>query len=426
MSTTQSKCTPPLLHRMVGATLINRYIDPAMNSAAGKAFYGRVICELLWGRRWARPVRLQSWRNLVWRGLAVRPWQRWRFRRRYGFRPPVSVMISPSRRCNLRCQGCFADGWDAQAEMSYERVAQIIAQMDGWGAQLCIFGGGEPLCWPGFFRLVDEHPRTSFIVYTNGTLIDAECARWVARAGNVLMAVSIEGFEAEHDARRGAGSFARAMAGLRHLREAGAHAAFAVTLMRHNHDLALSDAFVDQFEELQCLMGFYLGYMPVDERGAVELMPTPEQRAYRLARVPELQRTRRLVLLDFTNAGPVATGCGAAGRMYLHINPQGDIEPCPFCHFSTHNVHTSSVLDALRAPFFSAFRAWHAAHHDARLPCPIIDRPEALRCMVAQTGARPTHPAAVKLVHEFAPALDRYSQAYSSLLAEPHDSGHPR
>ncbi len=417
---------PPLLQRLLAPLMANRWVNCHLHSAAGRAFYSKLMYRMLTDAHWAPAVRRALRRNQFWRALLVQPWRRWRFQRQHGFVPPMAVMISPSLRCNLSCKGCFANDWSTSQELPYAAVRDTLVQMDACGTQLFIIGGGEPFSWPHLFTLLEEFPHCGFIIYTNGTLIDDACAARLARTGNMLVAVSIEGFAAEHDARRGTGCHARAMAGLQALHRAGVASAFSVTVMRSNHELVLSDAFVDQFEALHCLMGFYLSYMPVDAAADPEIMPTPEQRAGRRARIAELQRTKRTVVLDFTNDGPLANGCGAAGRMYVHINPQGDIEPCPFCHFATHNLRDTSVIEALHTPFLAAIRTWHATQHDPLLPCPMIDHPDALRTIVAATGARPTHPSAAKMLHEFAPALDAYSAAHARLAVPAGPERHGR
>ncbi len=53
--------------------------------------------------------------------------------------------------------------------------------------------------------LVERQPDDYFLVYTNGTFIDDETAARMRQLGNVTPAISVEGFEAETDARRGKG-----------------------------------------------------------------------------------------------------------------------------------------------------------------------------------------------------------------------------
>ena len=61
--------------------------------------------------------------------------------------------------------------------------------------------------------------------------------------------------------------------------------------------------------------------------------------------------------MDFWNDGEYAGGCVAGGRRYLHINANGDIEPCAFIHYSDSNIREKTILEALQSPLFKAYRA---------------------------------------------------------------------
>lgn len=59
--------------------------------------------------------------------------------------------------------------------------------------------------------------------------------------------------------------------------------------------------------------------------------------------------------LDFQNDAEFVHGCIAGGRHYLHINANGDVEPCVFIHYSNCNIKDTSLLDALKSPIFQAY-----------------------------------------------------------------------
>jgi radical SAM protein with 4Fe4S-binding SPASM domain len=79
--------------------------------------------------------------------------------------------------------------------------------------------GGEPLVYRHWDELVDllaaEQRWTS--ICTNGTLIERRLPSLLGISRGLEVSISIDGFEAEHDALRGAGSFARTLSGLRML-----------------------------------------------------------------------------------------------------------------------------------------------------------------------------------------------------------------
>lgn len=80
----------------------------------------------------------------------------------------------------------------------------------------------------------------------------------------------------------------------------------------------------------------------------MELMITPEQRAYLAERVPFLRTHKPIQIADFWNDGELVEGCIAGGRMYLHINAKGEVEPCAFVHFAVDNINEKSLERAHR------------------------------------------------------------------------------
>ena len=165
--------------------------------------------------------------------------------------------------------------------------------------------------------------------------------------GHVFPSISVEGFEAETDARRGQGTFGRVMAAMDRLRERGVLFGFSATATRENSELLVSDEFVDFYRRKGCSVGWYLNLMPVGRRAGPSRMPTPEQRLERRRRLLELRERMPMLLVDFWNDGALVGGCMAAGRYYVHINVRGDVEPCVFCQFAVDNIHGKSLHEVL-------------------------------------------------------------------------------
>ena len=74
--------------------------------------------------------------------------------------------------------------------------------------------------------------------------------------------------------------------------------------------------------------------------------------------------------MDFRNDGEYVKGCIAGGRYYLHINANGDIEPCAFIHYSDSNIHEKTLLEAYRSPLFMAYRNSQPFNQNHLCPCP--------------------------------------------------------
>ena len=64
-----------------------------------------------------------------------------------------------------------------------------------------------------------------------------------------------------------------------------------------------------------------------------ELLATAEQRKFMVEHIRAFRKTKPLFTMDFWNDGEYVDGCIAGGRRYLHINANGDFEPCAFIHY---------------------------------------------------------------------------------------------
>src|SRR5680860_460535 len=84
--------------------------------------------------------------------------------------------------------------------------------------------------------------------------------------------------------------------------------------------------------------------------------------------------TKPILVADFWNDGAVTGGCLAGGRKYLHINNEGDVEPCVFCHFAVDNIKDTSLLNALTSDFFRGIRDLQPFGHNLLRPCPLRHR----------------------------------------------------
>lgn len=90
-----------------------------------------------------------------------------------------------------------------------------------------MFTGGEPLVRKkDILTLVKENSDCIFLAFTNGTLVDDEFCEEMKKAGNLALALSVEGTEETTDARRGDGVYQKvtnAMALLKSTSACSAH-----------------------------------------------------------------------------------------------------------------------------------------------------------------------------------------------------------
>jgi MoaA/NifB/PqqE/SkfB family radical SAM enzyme len=170
--------------------------------------------------------------------------------------------------------------------------------------------------------------------------------------------------------------------------------------------------------EKGCILGWYFMYVPIGREPNLDLMQTPEQRGYQFERLTYLRSSKSILLADFWNDGPVVGGCISGGRKYFHVNANGDIEPCVFAHFATHNIKTSSLEEAIKSPMFCFIRSQLPVYENLLRPCTLIDRPEVSRKAVEDYGAYFTHEGAEILYNDLPEDIDQYTKKYGK-IADP-------
>ena len=337
------------------------------------------------------------------------------FAQKYGISPPNLLVISPTMKCNLRCYGCYAWQYSKKNDLPYDVCNRVIDEANDIGLYFFVITGGEPFCWDKIYDFLERHNDSFFQIYTNGQMIDNKAAERLAELGNAVPCISVEGFEKETDERRGKGVWKKIMSAMDALRENGVLFGFSVTATRGNNELVVSDEFIDLFVNKGAFIGWYFNYVPIGKEPNMELMPTPEQRDYRRSRIVEIRKTKKIIVADFWNDGPLVNGCMAGGKNYLHVNINGDVEPCVFVHFAADNIKEKSLIDILTSDFFMAFRKRQPYTENHLRPCSIIDNPYILRDIVAETGAYPTHEGAETIISCLARPLDKYASDYKKI-----------
>lgn len=317
--------------------------------------------------------------------------KRRRIKEREGCNIPWAILMDPTAACNLKCTGCWAAEYPKTAAMDFELLDRIVKEGKELGIYMYIFSGGEPLVRKAeILRLAEKYGDCAFLSFTNATLVDEAFAEESARLGNLILAISVEGFEAETDLRRGKGTYAKVVKAMDILKARGVPFGFSTCYHRYNTEVVGSDAYIDFMVEKGARFGWYFTYMPLGKDAKLDLLASPDQREHMYRRVRKIRAAKPIFVLDFWNDGEYVHGCIAGGRNYIHINAAGDVEPCAFIHYSNLNMHDVSLLDALKQPLFREYAAGQPFNKNHLQPCPLLDNPEKLRGMVRRSGARST------------------------------------
>lgn len=350
--------------------------------------------------------------------------------KKYGYKIPWIILMDPTSACNMHCKGCWAAEYGKSLSLSYEDLDSIITQGEELGIYFYMMTGGEPLMRKkDIIRLAEKHNKCAFHLFTNGTLIDEDFCAEMKRLGNISVSVSIEGFEEANDFRRGDGCFNKVVSAMKLLKSYGLLFGTSICYTSRNYKAVTSDEFLDFLIENGARYSWYFHYMPVGNSADTELLLSPEQREYMYYRIREIRspESRKMIYpFDFQNDGEYVGGCIAGGRFYCHINPNGDVEPCVFIHYSNANIHDKPLLECLGQPLFRAYQKGQPFNDNPLRPCPMLENPECLKALVKNTNAKSTDMESPEDVGNLCGKCTEYSQCWQPKADELFTAHRPK
>ena len=341
------------------------------------------------------------------------------FKDKYAQNPPNLLTISPTKKCNLNCIGCYAASKNTDKEiLTWDLLDKVIGDAyHNMGMRFFVISGGEPLLYKSegktILDLVAKWNDCFFLMYTNGTLINESIATRIAELGNITPAISIEGYQENTDKRRGNGCYQKIVKAKDNLINKGVPFGLSVTATRENIDLLMNYDFYDYyFDEFGATYMWVFHYMPIGRDFTSDLMITPEQRINLFHIQNKILIEKKLFVADFWNGAVISHGCISSGRPggYFYINWDGNIMPCVFVPYYLDNVKTlyesgKTLSDALFSPLFVKGREWQNKymHSEEKLgnllmPCFYRDHYKDLVNIVKETQSKPENKAAEEAI----------------------------
>lgn len=341
------------------------------------------------------------------------------YRQKYNCNIPWTILLDPTSACNLHCTGCWAAEYGNKLNLTFDEIDSIITQGKEMGVYFYIYTGGEPLVRKDdLIAICRKHNDCQFLSFTNATLIDEEFADEMLSVRNFIPAVSVEGFEEATDDRRGQGAFARVKEAMAILKRKKLPFGLSCCYTSRNIESISSLEFIDQMVEWGARFVWYFHYMPVGNDAVPELLPTCEQRKYMYHQIRHIRASRPIFAMDFQNDGQYVGGCIAGGRRYLHINANGDCDPCVFIHYSNVNIRETSLLDALQSPVFKAYHDGQPFNDNHLRPCPMLENPNKLREIIKVSGAHSTDLQSPESAEHLCAKCDEYAKNWKPAADE--------
>ncbi len=287
-----------------------------------------------------------------------------------GVEVPPLMICSTTEQCNLTCAGCYscARQHSAADELSAQRVTTLFDEASELGVSVVMLAGGEPLLAVDWLDALGAHPELLGVLFTNGTLLGDDTVRWFGAHRHIIPAISIEGDQAQTDARRGDGVHAQAMAGMAALKKAGIPFGVSITVTAHNIDTVLTDAYIKSYQEKGCALFVFVEYVPV-AAGSEPMVLTHADKRRLQDFSNAAMRAHPVVCVPFPGDEDQYGGCLAAGRGFVHISATGQVEPCPFAPFADRNLTNLPLKEALGSELLAKVRENHRALKEGEGGC---------------------------------------------------------
>lgn len=332
---------------------------------------------------------------------------------KYDCNVPWAILFDPTSACNLSCTGCWASEYGNKLNLSFDEIDSIITQGKEIGIFMYIYTGGEPLVRKkDIIDLCKKHNDCVFLAFTNATLIDEDLAKQIREVKNFVPAISIEGDKKTTDSRRGDGTYDKVIHAMEILRKYKVPFGASTCYTSANYESITDDEYFDRLISFGAKFAWFFHYMPIGNDAVPELLLNPDQRETVYRKIRDVRNRKSIFLIDFQNDGEYIGGCIAGGRDYFHINPNGDVEPCVFIHYSDSNIREKTLIECLTSPLFMAYKEGQPFNCNHLMPCPMLENPEKLRDIVHATGAHSTDLISEESVENLCAKCSSYSEEW--------------
>ncbi len=310
---------------------------------------------------------------------------------------PFEIVWNFTYICNLKCKHCYEDAGKHRPELSTEEAFQaldILSKTASIGLPAMSFSGGEPLMRKDLFEVAAyARKKIPYIsIATNGTLLTKDNVKRLKDVRMDYVEISLDGATKEvHEGfRRVPGCFEKTMQGIQNSIDEGLEVCIATTIQKQNLDEV--EKIIELADKLN-IRFMHFNYIPTGRAKAlVELDLTPKERLSVLEfmgrkiidlsikakeeeertgksnlrvdrffstcpqyasvakRIAEEKKHKFGVSAHYAamrgveNIANFLGGCGAA-RLYMCLEPNGDLKPCVFFATNKDTVRGNIMRD---------------------------------------------------------------------------------
>jgi len=294
-----------------------------------------------------------------------------------GLRVPPVLIYSITNRCNLQCKGCYAHSQKrvVSNELSVRRMGKVIDEASELGIGVVMIAGGEPLMRSEILHIASNHKEIIFPIFTNGVLLDETRMQFFRENKHLIPVLSLEGSREMTDGRRGQGLFEVIKKRTGELHKHNQFYGLSITLTSKNFESVVNHDMMKEFNERGCKLFFLVEYVPTSEADE-DLCLTPEQKSVLTDRLNRLRKEIPALFISLPGDEEQYGGCLAAGRAFVHLSSDGQLEPCPFAPYSDVDLNYMTLKEALGSDFLEQIRNNHQNLSESKGGCTLWENRE--------------------------------------------------
>ncbi len=300
-----------------------------------------------------------------------------------GVHVPPFMIMSITHRCNLNCKGCYAmnNHKTGSNEMSLDKIKKTVKEAKDLGVSIILLAGGEPLYRMDILDVAEDFPEIIFPLFTNGLMINDRLIQKMKRLKNLVPVLSLEGYKHETDERRGKGVYEHIFNIMKKMGKENIFFGVSITINKDNYSLTSDNTFIRELIQMGCRLFFFVEYVPVQE-GTDDMILTEGQRNNINALMNKLRHQYPGLFLAFPGDEEAFGGCLSAGRGFIHVSPEGNLEPCPFAPYSDTNLENTTLKEGLKSSFLNKIRQNHSELNETKDGCALWQKREWVKSLL--------------------------------------------